>query len=148
MRSYELTKIMPYDAKLVRDVILDVEKYPLFLPYCKNAQILKKNGDYFLAKMQVTYKNYSGSYISRVFSGEENDEYIIKVDAVSGPFRHLNNIWTIKSVNNEAKVHFSIDFQFKSGILDKVIGLMFSRIAKKITNAFESRAGEIHARRS
>ncbi len=143
MRSFQETRIMPYDAGLIYNIVMDIEKYPQFLPWCSSAVILSKNEEYLTAKLVVEFKNFSESYVSKVFSHQTSEGYDIEVQAISGPFRYLRNIWQIKSLNNASEVKFSIDFEFKSIIMDILIGIVFSTATEKMIVAFEARAKEL-----
>ena len=143
MRSFQETRIMPYDAGLIYNIVMDIEKYPQFLPWCSSAVILSKNEEYLTAKLVVEFKNFSESYVSKVFSHQTSEGYDIEVQSISGPFRYLRNIWQIKSLNNASEVKFSIDFEFKSIIMDILIGIVFSTATEKMIVAFEARAKEL-----
>ncbi|MDG1436547.1 MAG: type II toxin-antitoxin system RatA family toxin [Rickettsiaceae bacterium] len=143
MRSYKETKTIQYDASLLYSIIMDVENYPNFLPWCSYATILSKNEDYLEAELNITFKGVSESYVSRVFGVEDGSSYKIEVVGISGPFKFLKNNWVIESVNNGSEVKFSIDFELKSRILDMVVGVFFSTITEKMVAAFEDRAKEL-----
>ncbi len=134
---------MPYKASLISEIIMDIEKYPEFLPWCKKARIIEKNDDFLTAELFVEFKGFTESYVSKVITSSENNSYCIEVVAISGPFKLLKNIWTIKQLDNGAKVDFSIDFAFKSRILDMIIGMVFSIATEKMIGAFEDRADEL-----
>lgn len=143
MHSFRETRVMPYDARFIYDIVMDIEKYPQFLPWCSSATILLKKKEYLTAKLAVEFKNFSKSYVSKVFSHQTPEGYNIEVQAISGPFRYLKNIWQIKSLNNASEVKFSIDFEFKSSIIDMLIGVVFSTATEKMIVAFEARAKEL-----
>ena len=134
---------MPYEAGLINDIIMDIEKYPEFLPWCKKARIIEKNDHFLTAELFVEFKGFTESYVSKVITSLENDSYCIEVVAISGPFKLLKNIWTIKQLDNGVKVDFSIDFAFKSRILDMIIGMVFSIATEKMIGAFEDKADEL-----
>ena len=140
MHSFKEQRIMPYNFELIKDIIMDIEKYPDFLPWCDHATILSKTDQYITAELTVSFKSFSENYISKVLLEKNNDEYIIQAEAISGPFEYLQNIWNIKRHNNASIVNFSIDFQFKSKILNKLIGIVFSKATEKMIAAFEERA--------
>lgn len=140
MHSFKKSKLMPYKAELIYNIIMDIEKYPEFLPWCKSAKIIDVEQDFLLAELFAEFKSFSESYVSKVQSEVIDDEYIVKTVAVSGPFKTLDNLWRIKQVNNGAQVDFSIDFAFKSKILEMIIGMFFSVATEKMIEAFESRA--------
>lgn len=143
MHSFQETRVMSYDARFIYDIVMDIEKYPQFLPWCSLATILLKKKEYLTAKLAVEFKHFSKSYVSKVFSSQTSEGYNIEVQAISGPFRYLKNIWQIKSLNNASEVKFSIDFECKSSIMDTLIGLVFSTATEKIIVAFEARAKKL-----
>ncbi len=144
MHSFSDIRQLPYGAELVKDIILDIEKYPEFLPWCLRAKLLSTTENELVAELTIKFKLFTESYKSRIITTEDNENFTINVEAISGPFKKLTNFWNIKKINNggknECEVKFSIDFEFKSMILDAVIGTFFSIAADKMIHAFESRA--------
>lgn len=143
MHSFNDTRLLPYQAELVRDIILDIEKYPEFLPWCSKAELVSQTENELIALLTISFKAFSESYKSRIITIENNESFMINVEAISGPFKQLTNFWNIKKINNGCEVKFSIDFEFKSTILDLVIGTFFSIATDKMINAFETRAYQI-----
>jgi coenzyme Q-binding protein COQ10 len=143
MHSFKSSKLMPHEAKLICDIIMDIEKYPEFLPWCSSAVILSREGNKVTASLEISFKGVSQSYVSEVLLVDTENHYMITTKAISGPFKRLENIWSIKKDNNMTKVDFSIDFEFKSRILDAVMGMIFSKATTKMVLAFEDRAREL-----
>ena len=143
MHSYSKNKIMLYKAELIKEIIMDIENYPRFLPWCSSATILSREEEHLLAKLDISFKGFSESYVSKVLCTTIGKNYQIDVEAVSGPFKYLRNIWEIKNLNNTSEVNFSIDFEFKSRILDMVIGMIFTSATEKMVVAFETRAQKL-----
>ena len=143
MHSFKETRVISYEASLINEIIIDIEKYPEFLPWCKKARIIEKNNDFLTAELFVKFKGFTESYVSKVITSSENDNYYIEVVAISGPFELLKNIWSIKQLDNGAKVDFYIDFAFKSRILDLVMGMVFSVATEKMIGAFEDRVDKL-----
>lgn len=140
MPIFQNSRIMPYDGQLIHDIILDIEKYPEFIPWCAQAKLLEKNSDFLLAELFIEFKTLKESYVSKVTELFKNDEYIIKTVAENGIFRHLEASWHIKKLDNCSQVDFFIDFEFKSKILGFVMSKVFSIAVEKMTEAFEKRA--------
>ena len=126
MHSFKETRVMPYEASLINDIIMDIEKYPEFLPWCKKARIIEKNDDFLTAELFVEFKGFTESYVSKVITNSENNNYYIEVVAISGPFELLKNIWSIKQLDNGAKVDFSIDFAFSKELFNDKASLTFN----------------------
>ena len=143
MHSFSETRNMPYSASLINSIVLDVEKYPDFLPWCNKATIISRDKNYLTAKLEISFKGFTESYVSKVYHSTAKEQYLIEAVAISGPFKHLSNVWSINKQNKCSKVKFSIDFEFKSRILNMVIGMVFSIATEKMIAAFESRAKEL-----
>ena len=75
--------------------------------------------------------------------GEENI-YRIDVTLVSGPFTHLTNHWEFHPHPQGAELQFTVDFEFKSKILNGLIGGLFTRASEKMVSAFTKRAEALY----
>jgi coenzyme Q-binding protein COQ10 len=125
---------------------MDIEKYPQFLPWCKQTKIVKIISNKNLqADVLVNFKNFFEKYRSDVKHGQNPDgSYFIDVVAIEGPFKSLVNKWKFRDAgNNKCEVEFFIDFEFNSFFLSKMLGVIFEKAAEKMMNAFEERAAEI-----
>lgn len=140
--------ITHHSAKSIFDIVADVEKYPEFLPWVAGARILERNDkeNWFIAELLVRFKSLSHKYSSKVtltYPNENNKSYKVKTDLVSGPFKNLDNNWIITPIENgNTEIIFELDFQFNSSLFEKMIGLVFSKAVKKMTEAFMKRAGQ------
>lgn len=146
MHSFQETRILPYSASVINDVIIDIEKYPEFLPWCKSARILSSDDSCIVAELEISFQGFVEKYKSMVFVSHDSDNYSVRVEGISGPFKYLENIWSIKQLYNKAEVRFLIKFELKSKILDVIMGKAFLFISKKLVNAFEDRAKILSAR--
>jgi coenzyme Q-binding protein COQ10 len=137
--------ISKYPIELIYQMIVDVEKYPEFLPWCQAAKILEKKRNYFIADLLITFKIISESYCSRVdLKSPKNGKAEINVSLISGPFKKLQNNWKLRKIRkNQTEIEFYIDFEFKSSLLDKLISLMFYKACERMLNAFEARANTL-----
>tara|TARA_Y200000002_G_C22310445_1_gene508284 strand:+ start:143 stop:577 length:435 start_codon:yes stop_codon:yes gene_type:complete len=139
MHKYCNSIILPFSAIELYDVVIDVEAYPDFLPWCLSAKIIKKiDKNNFDAELKVGYKAIDEKYISRIKS-----KYGKKINskAISGPFKVLDSTWTfIDTGEKKCNVEFIIEYEFKSFFLDKVMGSLFKKATLKMLDAFEKRA--------
>lgn len=146
MQSFTQEKTINCSAKQMFDLVMDIENYPKFLPWCKNAEIVEKISNNIIhADLYVNFKNIHESYRSEVtFDAEEND-FNISVKAISGPFRRLINNWQFNHIDDKnCRINFHVEFEFNSKILTKLIGFVFKDATKKMIKAFEDRAKEIY----
>lgn len=137
------TKIMNFSAKEIYDLVVDVESYPQFLPWCKNAQISKHiSASNIQAELLINFKNIFEKYTSDViFLQKSATEYCVEAKAIKGPFKSLINQWKITEIGHKkTQVEFFLEFEFNSILLGKMLSAIFSSATQKMMNAFENRA--------
>jgi coenzyme Q-binding protein COQ10 len=146
MPSLTQSKILPYSAKQIHDLVMDIEKYPEFLPWCKNARITEVISENNLhADLLINFKSFFEKYTSNVEHKKTEDGFEINVIAIKGPFKSLVNRWNIDEISTEkCRVDFFIEFEFNSIFLTKMIGVIFEKATNKMMEAFENRAREIY----
>lgn len=143
MPSFTQSRILPYPAQAIYDLVMDIEKYPEFLPWCKQVRIIEKISETNLqADLLVNFKNFFEKYRSDVKHGQvAENNYFIDVVAIEGPFKKLINQWRIHELESQkCQVDFFVDFEFNSFFLTKMIGSIFERATVKMMAAFEERA--------
>lgn len=147
MPALTQTKILPHSAKHMHDLVMDIEKYPEFLPWCKQAritQVLSENNLH--ADLLIHFKHFLEKYSSNVVHGKAaSGEYFVDVVAIKGPFKNLVNKWKFRELGEKkCEVEFFIEFEFNSLLLTKMIGVIFEKAAEKMMSAFEKRANDLH----
>ncbi|HOO50567.1 MAG TPA: type II toxin-antitoxin system RatA family toxin [Alphaproteobacteria bacterium] len=124
------------------DLVIDIEKYPDFLPWCIDCKILKRKENVIFANLVIGYKLFHEWFQCKVFIREDKS---IDVEYVNGPLRHLRNSWKfISHVDGTCTVDFFVDFEFKNPMFEKLVGVFFSEIVKKMVGAFVKRAEVIY----
>lgn len=136
-------RILPHSAKKMYDLVMDIEKYPEFLPWCKQAKIIERISEENLrADLLINFKNFFEKYRSDVKHGQSSsNEFFVDVVAIEGPFKNLTNRWKFRDIGEgNCEVEFFISFEFNSILLTKMIGTIFEKAAEKMMTAFEERA--------
>lgn len=141
MPSHSETRILPYSAEQLFGLVMDIEKYPEFLPWCIGARINSKSKSDLEADVIVGYKVFRERFSSRVHFTKGKE---IEVEYLRGPMRHLHNKWVFRDVKGGCRVDFYVDFTLKSKLLEGLVDQFFQRALMKMINAFEERAGEIY----
>ena len=128
------------------DLVIDIEKYPEFIPWCSDAKILDRpQKNILIAELIVKFSGMSEQYTSRVeLSPLEHNRASINTFIVSGPFKQLHSSWIFSSETKRTKVEFYIEFEFASKLLQMMIGKVFEKASVAMINAFEQRAKEIY----
>ncbi len=132
-----------YNAKELFDIVLDIEKYPDYIPWCKKINILKKNKNSIKANMIVNYKLLpTQQFISIVTYDVKN--LLIKTQYIEGPLKNLDTIWKfVKIEKNKTLVNFNIKFEFKNFFHQKISEVFYSLVENKMMESFEKRAKKI-----
>ena len=143
MPRHDEIRHVPFSPDRMFDLVADVESYPLFLPWCIGARIRDRRQDIFLADLIIGFKMLREKYTSRVIL--DRSKYQIQIDYLEGPFKKLDNNWKfIPLGDGSTKIEFHIDFEFKSRILQNIMGKMFGEAVAIMVNAFEKRAHALY----
>ena len=126
-------------------MVLDIEQYPNFVPWCLDGKIHeKKETEDFIeikADLKVGKKFINEIYSSLVLYSKKKD--LITVTNIKGPLKFLKNEWKFKEINNKTELDFNIDFEVRNNLLNMIMKKYFRFGLNKITDAFERRALEI-----
>ncbi len=145
-RIHNEDRIFPYRAEQVFDLVADVGKYPEFLPWCIGARIREARPDMVLADLMIGFKMVREKFTSKVWL--KRQEKRIDVEFIDGPFRYLKNQWTFTDIGDgKCQVGFYLEFEFKSVVLQKLIGVLFHEAVKRMVAAFEARARQLYGSR-
>ena len=130
------------------DLVLDIEKYPIFVPFCLGAKIheKKEEGDLLLIVADLTIGKgpFKDTYKSDVkFNKKEDSIYVTNLD---GPLKHLENQWYFKEENKITEVSFDVDFELKNYFLNIVMTKSFQFGLDKIADAFQKRAEDLFSK--
>ncbi len=146
MSSASLKKIISCKKNQLIKMVLDIEKYPEFVPWCLKGKIYSKKESNDLieikADLKVGKSIINETYTSLVLYYKEKDK--ILVTNIDGPLTHLKNEWKFKEINNSTQLEFDIDFELKNNLLNAIMKSSFNFGLNKIADAFEKRALELY----
>ena len=142
MPSASIKKKIPCSKKNLIEMVLDIEKYPEFVPWCLDGKIHDKidKGDTIEIKADLTIGKsfFKDTYKSFVIYNKSEDS--IHVTNIDGPLKHLENEWFFRQDGDSSEVEFNVDFELKNKILNVLMIKSFDLGLKKIADAFEKRA--------
>jgi len=147
MTTHSETRTLPYSADQMYALIADIESYPQFLPWCVGCRIRSRRnvavGEVVDADMIVSFKVFREKFGSRVTLTPQQRK--IDVEYLDGPFKYLINNWSFAPIDDQScEVSFFVDFEFKSIVLQKLIGLVFHEAMQRVVRAFEARAVSLY----
>lgn len=143
IKTFKCHRDFPYSCQQLFDLVIDIERYPYFLPWCTGSRIIKRcNEEKLYACLDIGYQIMSVSYISEVSFKPYS---FIEVNQQSGPFKILKNRWVFEPGNNgQSNVQFLLVFELKCSFLNHLLQQVFEKAAHTMVEAFEKRAQEIY----
>jgi len=145
MPKASVNKLIECKKEQLIDLVLDIEKYPEFVPFCMGAKVYEKKvqGNLLLIVGDLTIGkgSFKDTYKSDVKYNKKDDS--IFVTNLDGPLKHLENTWHFKEKNNVTEILFKVDFELKNEFLNIVITKSFQFAIDKIAEAFQKRAEEL-----
>ena len=145
MPKASVKKLIECKKEQLIDLVLDIEKYPKFVPFCVDAKVYeKKEKDNLLliiADLTIGKGPFKDTYKSDVkYNKKESSIFVTNLD---GPLKHLENTWHFNEKNNTTEVSFEVDFELKNEFLNIVMTKSFQFALDKIAEAFQKRAEEL-----
>jgi coenzyme Q-binding protein COQ10 len=127
------------------DFVLDIEKYPEFIPFCIDSKVYEKkdkeNEIAIIADLTIGKKPFVDTYKSDVRYNKKNDT--IHVINIGGPLNHLENNWKFIQKENFTEVQFDVDFEIKNKFLNMIMTKSFQYGLNKIADAFQKKAAKL-----
>ena len=127
------------------DLVLDIESYPKFVPYCLNSKVykLEKKNDFIFIEADLTIGKgiFKDTYKSDV--RYDIKKGIILVTNIDGPLKFLHNQWTFNEKNKITEVTFDVNFELKNKFLNILMTKSFKYGLNKIADSFQKRAEEL-----
>ena len=142
MPKASVTRHIARDKQTLIDFVLDIEKYPEFIPFCIDSKVYETNdeGDIkkIIADLTIGKRPFIDTYKSDVRYNKKNDS--IHVTNIDGPLKHLDNNWKFVEKDNLTEVQFDVDFEIKNKFLNLIMEKSFQFGLNKIADAFQKRA--------
>ena len=145
MPKASVKRLIECNKEQLINLVLDIEKYPTFIPYCLDAKVYEKReqGDLILVVADLTIGKdpFKDTYKSDVrYNKKESSIYVTNID---GPLKHLDNKWHFTQENNATEISFDVDFELKNKFLNIVMTKSFQYGLDKIADAFQERANKL-----
>lgn len=143
--GYQDQMLLPFGAQQLFDIVIDVEKYPEFIPWCESIKIISSSENKIKASVTVCFRGIKAQYISdiehKIPTTTENGT--VKVISVDGAFKYMYNLWEFIPQGSATLVKFYIEYEFKSFILQSLINVVYKKAQEKIIAAFKNRAYKV-----
>jgi coenzyme Q-binding protein COQ10 len=145
MPRASVKRLIECEKNQLIDLVLDIEKYPTFVPYCTDAKVYEKNdtNDFIniIADLTIGKGPFKDTYKSDVkFNKKNNSIYVTNID---GPLKHLDNKWTFEDHKEGTEIYFDVDFEIENKFLNILMTTSFQYGLDKIADAFQDRANKL-----
>ena len=145
MPKASVTRLIDNRKDKLIEFVLDIEKYPEFIPFCDSSKVYKRNDDgeitSIIADLTIGKGPFKDTFKSDVKYIKKDD--IILVKNIDGPLKYLDNKWQFKNIGKSTEVSFDVDFELKNSFLNILMTKSFKYGLDKIADAFQKRAEEL-----
>ena len=140
MTNSQREEIVNHSAKRLFDIVLDIEKYPEYIPWCTKIVINERKNNEIYADMYVKYKFILAQKFGSQVRFNKN-ELTIQTNYIEGPLKDLTTNWKFETINKKkSKILFDVSFEFKNFIHQKLAETFYPLIENKMINSFKKRA--------
>jgi ribosome-associated toxin RatA of RatAB toxin-antitoxin module len=154
MKHVKKSVLLWYTAREIYELVVDVESYPKFLPWCERAEILQHDETGLTARLHLAYSGIRHAFTTK--NVQVRDESV-HVGLVDGPFSLLDGLWRFVplpsppaadgSAGGACKIQFEMRYAFSNGVLEAAISPVFDRIANTLVDSFVRRAEQVYGSR-
>jgi coenzyme Q-binding protein COQ10 len=143
MITHSEQRLLGYRPEQMYDLVADIERYPEFLPWCIGARIRERQAKLVVADLIIGFKMIRERFTSRVHLDREN--LAIEVAYADGPFKQMTNRWRFEPTpDGGCRIDFYVAFEFRSAMLQRLIGMLFHEAVRRMVGAFEARAQKLY----
>ena len=145
MPKASVKRLIECNKEQLVNLVLDIESYPKFIPYCLGAKIHEKKEEnnliLIIADLTIGKGPFKATYKSDVRFNKDSDT--ILVTNIEGPLKHLDNKWVFLEKDSSTEISFDIDFEIENKFLNIVMNKSFKYGLDKIADSFQKRANDL-----
>lgn len=140
--SVSRSALVNFSAQQMFDLINDIEAYPEYMDGCVGAKILKREGDWLEARLDLRKAGVGQSFVTR---NHLQPPEKMTMSLLNGPFKSLQGCWSLTPLGEQAcKVNFELEFELSNKLLGMAVGKLFESVATKQVDALCERARQVY----
>ena len=90
MKIVERSALVPYSADQMFTIINDIDGYPAFLPWCIGAEIINREDNEMVARLDIEKAGLKQSFTTKnIWDCGSSEQWQMEMLLVEGPFSHL-----------------------------------------------------------
>ena len=145
MPDIQRVEIVKYTPAEMYDLVNDIRKYPEFIPWCHNTDVLDENDDEIKATLHFQGGGFTKSFTTH---NRLQKNKMAEIRLIDGPFKHLEGFWRFDlEGDKECKIMLDLEFELAGGLLNMAFGPLFHQVANKLVESFCDRAKDVYGQR-
>lgn len=151
MKHVKKSVLLWYSPREMYELVTGVPRYPEFLPWCQQAEVLERHEGGMTARLSLAYAGVRHAFTTR--NSHEADR-LVRMELVDGPFSMLDGVWSFAPLAKPGsdtveacKIEFELRYAFSSAALEAVVSPVFDRIANTFVDSFVQRAESVYGAR-
>lgn len=145
MKTIHKSVLLWHSAPEMFALVIDIERYPQFLPWCDQGEVLERSDHGMVARVGMAISGLRQNFTTR--NTHVADQQVL-MTLVDGPFSKLDGVWEFTPLGDGAqracKVDFKLTYGFASSALAALVGPVFDKIAGSLVDAFVKRADQVY----
>ncbi|HMK85499.1 MAG TPA: type II toxin-antitoxin system RatA family toxin [Steroidobacteraceae bacterium] len=142
MQTVERSAIVSFAPAQMYSLVIDVARYPEFLPWCAGARVEQAGAGEQVAAIKVARGALRTEFTTRN-TLKPDAEILMRL--VDGPFKRLEGQWNFDAIGEcGSRVRFKVEFEFKSRLMGAALGSAFASICDSVVDAFVLRARKVY----
>jgi ribosome-associated toxin RatA of RatAB toxin-antitoxin module len=161
MKHVKKSVLLWYSAREMYDLVVGIEDYPKFLPWCESAAVLERHGADparaapagVTARLGLCYAGVRQSFTTR---NEDVPGESVRLELVDGPFSALDGTWLFKPLAPAdgaaapaaaCRIEFELAYAFSNRVFEAVLSPVFDQVADTFVDSFVKRAAQVYGER-
>lgn len=147
MRQVVRTALVSHTPAQMFALVEDFERYPEFLPWVAAAKLISRQGNELVGRLDMARVGVHESFTTRnVLAPPER----MDMSLVEGPFKTLEGHWEFLPITDAAgvikgtRVTLDMRFEFKSALLEVLLGKVFEASCGALVESFTKRAKALY----
>ena len=142
MHEVQRSAIVPYTSAQMFELVADVERYPEFLPWCVEGQLLWRNDSELSGRLGLALGPLRGRFTTR---NQLDPPHHMTLQLVDGPFSELDGDWRFEALGDEGcRISLRMRFEFSNPVKDRLLGSVFEKACNTLVDAFVARAAVVY----
>lgn len=142
MTIVKRSRVVDYNCEQMFTLVNEVEHYPQFLPYCAESLVHHRSQNEVQATLVIAAAGMNKSFTTRNLLQQNK---MIEIRLVDGPFSHLEGFWRFDEQSNGACcISLDLEFEFAGHLFSKLLGPIFEKVTDMMVDAFCDRADAVY----